>query len=574
MQFTNIINKFDKRYRYLIFGSLFGFTFPVIALCIDIFIMNELPLELDSIQYVHISNPINYIVDISPIMTGIFTFLLGISAEKITYYSRHLEDLVEIRTSELADSKRETDRVLDAVDEGLFVLQKDESGFVVGPRQSRSLARIFHGRPIGPGSFLEEISRFVPPKTSEQLSHYLELIGREKVKDRAVHDLNPLDRVEMTFSTDPTQPILRVLSFEFKRIDFTKDFLVRVKDITDSVRLEEQLKQNEAKSEEQQKMLLSILHVGPALLKDFMDGVDAEILIIDEALKAESAPEKYPELIETIFRSAHSIKGNAALIDMQILASAAHDLEDKLLPMRDAPDLHWNDFLPVAFQAAHLNELFNELKVLVSRIQNFHETIGDRTESATAMLPLRAAELTNRISAETGILVDLDFSRFDPDVIPNRYAYLMRDIIVQLIRNSLSHGIEKPEERLQAGKPERGTIEIWTERSEGGFELHYRDDGRSLQLEKIREKAVQMNRATEEESRQWDAPRLIRFIFEPGFSTASEQTMTAGRGMGMDIVRSRLKSAGGTLKVNYVPGHFVEFHFSFLSNVFEPATVD
>ncbi|WP_371066741.1 ATP-binding protein, partial [Salmonella enterica] len=105
-----------------------------------------------------------------------------------------------------------------------------------------------------------------------------------------------------------------------------------------------------------------------------------------------------------------------------------------------------------------------------------------------------------------------------------------------LLRNCVAHGIESPEQRQELGKPAVGTIEIVLSQERNDVALSVEDDGAGLNLERIRAKAISLKLWTDE--RHMTLEDAGRLIFEPGFTTAAEVTGVAGRGIGMDVVRS------------------------------------
>lgn len=135
-----------------------------------------------------------------------------------------------------------------------------------------------------------------------------------------------------------------------------------------------------------------------------------------------------------------------------------------------------------------------------------------------------------------------------------------------MTRNSLVHGIENPEARLAAGKSPEGNIALKLTSDAEAVYFSVRDDGRSFNFEKIREKAIVELKLEPSMVHQWDNEQLIECAFRPGFSTADTTTMTAGRGMGLDIVNSRIRNVGGKIRIKYAPGLFTEFAMSFPKN--------
>ncbi|KOC30295.1 chemotaxis protein CheA [Comamonas testosteroni] len=121
-----------------------------------------------------------------------------------------------------------------------------------------------------------------------------------------------------------------------------------------------------------------------------------------------------------------------------------------------------------------------------------------------------------------------------------------------LLRNCVAHGIESPERRQELGKPAVGTIEIVLGQERNDVALSVEDDGAGLDLERIRSKAISLKMWTDE--RPMTLEDAARLIFEPGFTTAAEVTGVAGRGIGMDVVRSEVNALGGRIETHTEPG--------------------
>jgi two-component system chemotaxis sensor kinase CheA len=126
----------------------------------------------------------------------------------------------------------------------------------------------------------------------------------------------------------------------------------------------------------------------------------------------------------------------------------------------------------------------------------------------------------------------------------------MKDPLLHLIRNSIDHGIEIPEERIAAGKPAQGTISIEISQLDAGkVHISIEDDGRGLNLERIRQALVDQKLESSEDVKLMDAERLAASIFLSGLSTSKKVTEISGRGMGMSVVRERVESFNGQVAV-------------------------
>jgi two-component system, chemotaxis family, sensor kinase CheA len=133
------------------------------------------------------------------------------------------------------------------------------------------------------------------------------------------------------------------------------------------------------------------------------------------------------------------------------------------------------------------------------------------------------------------------------------------DPLIHLVRNAIDHGIETPDERERAGKNCEGTL--WLEAFQEGHDVvvRVRDDGRGLDVDAIRRRAIERDFLGEQEAETLDDPEIVDFIWRPGFSTARRVTKISGRGVGMDIVRSTIERLGGTIEVESTPGEGCAF---------------
>jgi two-component system chemotaxis sensor kinase CheA len=136
---------------------------------------------------------------------------------------------------------------------------------------------------------------------------------------------------------------------------------------------------------------------------------------------------------------------------------------------------------------------------------------------------------------------------------------LIKDPLTHMVRNSGDHGLETPAERRAACKPETGHITLNAYHEGGHIIIEIADDGRGLPLDRIRAKVLANGLATEAELNAMTEAQLQRFIFRPGFSTASVVTAVSGRGVGMDVVKTNIEKIGGTIDLKTTPGSGTTF---------------
>lgn len=168
------------------------------------------------------------------------------------------------------------------------------------------------------------------------------------------------------------------------------------------------------------------------------------------------------------------------------------------------------------------------------------QPIGNAWSKLPRIVRDLSAELGKRIELVTeGAETELDRQILD----------LIKDPLIHMVRNCADHAIELPADRREAGKPEHGTIRLAAYHEGGSVTISIADDGRGLDIERIRGKAIAKGLATEAELDRLSDAQISYFIFHPGFSTADSVTAVSGRGVGMDVVKANVDSIGGTVDV-------------------------
>jgi two-component system chemotaxis sensor kinase CheA len=156
--------------------------------------------------------------------------------------------------------------------------------------------------------------------------------------------------------------------------------------------------------------------------------------------------------------------------------------------------------------------------------------------------------LVRDLSIELGKKIDLEMRGADTEL-DRQVLELIKDPLTHMVRNSGDHGLEGPEDRRRAGKPETGRIMLNAFHEGGHILIEISDDGRGLKTDRIRQKAVSQGLASEAEIAGMSEGEVHRFIFRAGFSTAAAVTAVSGRGVGMDVVKTNVERIGGTIDV-------------------------
>jgi len=170
----------------------------------------------------------------------------------------------------------------------------------------------------------------------------------------------------------------------------------------------------------------------------------------------------------------------------------------------------------------------------------------------------RFPRMVRDVSRQCGREVELVLSGQETDL-DKGILDAIAEPLTHLVRNAVSHGIESPEERSRAGKPPRGIVRLNAYHQGNQVVVEISDDGRGIDAQKIRAKAVEMGMTTTEEAARLTEAEAVNFIFRPGFSTAEQVTEVSGRGVGMDVVQSVLQRLKATISVDTRPGQGATF---------------
>lgn len=192
-----------------------------------------------------------------------------------------------------------------------------------------------------------------------------------------------------------------------------------------------------------------------------------------------------------------------------------------------------------AHPVQHLNRVTTDLQEAVMRTRM--QAIG----GAWSKLP----RLVRDLSKASGKQLSLEMHGAETEL-DRQILQAIQDPLTHMVRNSADHGIESPEARRAAGKPEQGTIRLNAYHEGGHVILEISDDGAGISVEKVRRKAVERGLVNADVAATLSEAQVFRYIFEPGFSTAEKITNVSGRGVGMDVVRSNIEKIGGTVELS------------------------
>ena len=311
------------------------------------------------------------------------------------------------------------------------------------------------------------------------------------------------------------------------------------------------------------------LEFGGALARVVFMGVDA----LGTMIRAVGANQPLPNATALLENLDRLVRGEAPILEEDEAAESEEEAGKKM----ELSDL-------VYIQVKKLDNLLNlvgELVIDRDRVMTLAQEIGNPALLATAQHLFRISDdlqysVMDARLVGVGVLLN-KFPRVVRDVataenkeveltlsgqdvqIDRNILQIITDALLHLVRNAVSHGLETPAQRQEAGKPAVGqlTLSALTERED--VLIQVRDDGRGINTEAVRRKAVERGLVTAAAAASLDEQAVWALLFEPGFSMAEKITDISGRGVGLDVVKLALDSLGGQLRVESKMGQGTTF---------------
>ncbi|MCH7799928.1 MAG: chemotaxis protein CheA [Chloroflexi bacterium] len=199
--------------------------------------------------------------------------------------------------------------------------------------------------------------------------------------------------------------------------------------------------------------------------------------------------------------------------------------------------------------SSHIEKVIDELQESTMKVRML--PIG----TVFSGFPRMIRDLALKVGKQVEFLVDGQDTEIDRTVVDR-----IRDPLVHLLRNSVDHGLETPEERRAAGKPEMGTLKLSAAHEQGHIVITVEDDGRGIDPRKIKDSAISKGLLSSEAASRLSDAEALDLIFLPGFSTVEKTTEVSGRGVGMDIVKSNIETINGFVNLDTKVGEGTKFN--------------
>lgn len=443
--------------------------------------------------------------------------------------------------------------VFENIQQGIFLLDKD---FKISKFHSKAMKGIFGNDRIAGENFANFMRPLILPRELEALEMFMRHLFNEDMDEDVVNQLNPIDQVKIHTEQEG------VVSTKYIRVEFTRVYreakiqqvMVTVSDETESILLQQHLDEAEKKKQQETERVLSILKIDPSILRGFLHNSRKMLKSISQRYEQHDKAD-FGELLSFTMDVIHNLKGNAVVIGMDLMSNKFHEIEETISGLQNR-QLRGKDFLAVLYEIDEADRMIADISEMLYKIVSIYKKFPTEGHSVSNIMVVDALERgAELISKEVGKNVEVNFKNEKNLSIPEKYVEPFKDVMIQLIRNSIIHGIEAPSTRITLGKVIKGDIVIELDKTAtDDLVIKYSDDGAGLDLQEIKLKALNKGLVVSYELDKMTDQQLAELIFMEGFSTSEKSNKHAGRGQGMHLVKSIVADFGGRYTLSYEKG--------------------
>jgi two-component system chemotaxis sensor kinase CheA len=462
-----------------------------------------------------------------------------------------VKELLDTATRIALSERDEITVMKDNLKIGIFFM---DHHYTIQDHYSRHLEEILSEKDLLGKCFLDLLAASVNAKELYIIEDYFEMVFNHTFEQSMLDDINPFNEFHYVNNTTGDRKVFHCDFTTIERSPGKIFTLVAVYDVTAKVQLQQQLREEENRRQEEMKSVFELIQVEPGVFSDFLEDAEYEFDRIDETLKNESIP-THRALVE-IYQSIHAIKSNAVILGLDVFGNKVHDLEAKIKKLREQKEVPFDKMLNLAVDIEKLFQEKEGFKITTEKIQSFSKSATAVRKRSEDVLIESLAKTADKTAEDLGKKVTLIVDSIDSGAMEIGPRRIIKEVLMQLIRNSVVHGIETPEDR--GNKNETGIIRLSIGKADGNIHVKLGDDGRGLDYRTIAEKALRLNLIKKEDAENKSA--LLKMIFSPGFSTAETEGIHAGRGIGLNLVQDRVRARKGSIKVLTEQGKGTEFN--------------
>jgi two-component system chemotaxis sensor kinase CheA len=444
----------------------------------------------------------------------------------------------------------------DSLKIGLFFMNREH---IIQDNYSRYLEELLSEDDLNGKKFTDLLVDSVTPSEMNAIKDYFDMVFDRVFDQSTLEDINPLTELHYVSIGKGARKIFQVEFITVERGKGEVFILVTIYDITAKIELQQRLLEEEGRRQEEMRTIFELIQVDPSVFANFQEDAEYEFSRIDDVLKKDSLS-AHEALVE-IYQSVHAIKSNAVILGLNTFGNRAHDLESKIKKLRERErEVSFDEMLNLTVEIEKLSQTKDGFRETINRINAFKLGHTEGQKKNDDILIESLTKTTNKAAEDMGKKVQF-IADVNPDAFEKGPRRVIKEVLMQLIRNSVVHGIEAPDVRAAKGKNETGTIRLSIKTDGKIVHVKLGDDGNGLNFEKISTKALSQNIIKPEDANNKNA--LLNAIFAPGFSTAEEEGLHAGRGIGLNLVRDRVRDAKGTIKLQTEPNKGTIFNIFF-----------
>jgi len=450
---------------------------------------------------------------------------------------------------------------------GLFLMDQK---FIIQGAYSKALEKILSLSNLEGKNFIDLLSSSVKDSEKQGIADYFEMVFKNAFDKELLDSINPInDFVYVSIETRETKNL---------RTSFTLAgqgrgalyILGNMEDITAEKELQRQLLEAESIRENEMRSIFQIIQIDPRVLRDFVVDAEYEFERINELLRNKKQVQH--EVLVEMYQSVHAIKSNALILNLEDFSEMLHKFEDSVRVLREdhKEEIPFDELLSLILQLDNAMKELDRLKATVSKIENFKFSSGGEKNQERYVLVETLTRVCNKTQAALDKKVRFVVEGIDDIVLDYGPRRDIKEILTQLVRNAVYHGIERPEERTPLGKEAEGEIRLSIRYRENQIIIKLADNGAGIDFGRIRQ-AAEANNMFHNDDEANDKNYLLKTIFSPGFSTLDQADFHAGRGVGLSLVKDRIKDLHGNITVSTAKGKGTSFTITIPLELRDPA---
>jgi len=450
---------------------------------------------------------------------------------------------------------------------GLFLMDQK---YIIQEAYSKALEKILSVSDLQGKNFIDLLSSSVKDSEKQGIIDYFEMVFKNAFDKDLLDSINPINDFLYVSNERGETKNLRTSFTLAGEGRGTPYILGNMEDITAEKELQKQLLEAENIRENEMRALFQIIQIDPRVLRDFVVDAEYEFERINELLRNKKQVQH--EVLVEMYQSVHAIKSNALILNLEDFSGMLHKFEDSVRVLREEhkENVPFDEFLSLILQLDNAMKELDRLKATVSKIENFRFVSGGEKNQERYVLVETLTRVCNKTQAALDKKVRFVVEGIDDVVLDYGPRREIKEILTQLVRNAVYHGIERPEERTPLGKEAEGEIRLSIRYKDNQIIIKLADNGGGIDFGRIRQ-AAEANNMVHNDNEANDKNYLLKTIFTPGFSTLDQADFHAGRGVGLSLVKDRIKDLHGNITVSTARGKGTSFTITIPLELHDPA---